>query len=330
MNFEYSKYILKPLAIVGAMTSLKNREGAIIKVTWPNGKFGYADLMPKPETGDPTLGEELANLKNFQLSPLVEQTIALAKRDAKLRDEKKNAFKGAKRVKNNYFLVENLSNVTSVLLEQIKSQNYSSIKIDCGKDFEKECDIIRRILKLSNFLLRLDFNAKADFSTFERFVTNIEIGLRPRIEFILDPMPYDFEAWKDATKLAAVGIDSQYNHVSWGDPKTVPQMKYLAIRPSRIDVDAAIERAQQYNFKILVTSSLEHPISIAHASLIASDIVTANTANTWDHDCLYHGFYAPNEFSGSIRSQGPYLLETDGAGIGFENHLPKMTWTALR
>lgn len=328
LKFAYSKYSLRPLTLAGGLPYLKDREGALFRVSWPNGKVGYADLMPRPELGDLSLEQELLALKKLRMSPLIEQMIALAKRDADFRAADKNAFQESKKVKNNYFISEVTKTETS-LLDSIKNQNFSTLMIDCGQNFDEEAEHVRRILRMTNFMVRLDFNGKADFSSFERFMTKIEPGLKPRIEYVEDPMPFDPEAWKEAARLAPLGIESQYSYVQWGRPELVPPIKTLVIRPSRIDHEKAVKNALQYNCKLVVTSSLEHPVSTAHASIIASDLITRYPLLVSDHDCLYQTFYAPHAFSGYLTSQGPYLTNSPGTGIGFDAKFKALSWDPL-
>lgn len=328
LKFAHSKYSLRPLTLAGGLSYLREREGAILKVAWPNGKVGYADLMPKPELGDPTLEQELLALKKLKMSQRVEQMIALAKRDADYRTTGKNAFQESKKVKNNFFISE-VTKTDSQLLDSIKKQNFSTVMIDCGQNFEEESDHVRRILRMTNFMVRLDFNGKADFSTFERFITKIEPGLKPRIEYVEDPMPFEPDAWKEASRLAPLGIENQYPLVQWEKPELVPNIKTMVIRPSRVDTEKAIKNALQYNCKIVVTSSLEHPVATAHASLIASDLMTRYPLLVSEHDCLYQTFYAPHAFSGFLASQGPYLTNSPGTGIGFDAKFKTLNWDPL-
>jgi O-succinylbenzoate synthase len=310
------------------MNHVTDREGALFKVTWSNGKVGYSDLMPRPELGDLSLDQELENLKKFKMSSLVEQMIALANRDADFRSTGKNAFQDSKKVKNSYFISE-VTSTDSSLFEKIRSQKFSTLMIDCGQNFEDEAEHVRRILRMTNFIVRLDFNAKADFSILERFMAKIEPGLKPRIEYIEDPMPFEPSSWAEATNLAPLAIETQYPHVQWDNPSLVPKIKTLVIRPSRFDIDKSIKNALQYNCKMVVTSSLEHPVSTAHASLVASDLMIKYPLLVSDHDCLYQTFYAPHSFSGYLTAQGPYLTTSPGLGIGFDAKFKALNWDPL-
>lgn len=328
LKIEQSPYNLMPLAIAGGMSKIEVRSGAILKVTWPNGNSGYSDIMPRKELGDQDLQVHFENFKKGHLSDLMEQAIFLAKNDSAFRSLKKNAFDGTKKVKNNYF-ISNILGLDSTSLDGIKSQNFSSLLIDLGRDLEAESVAVRRLLRQSNLSVRLDFNAKADWSSFERFMTNIEPGLRARIEFIEDPIPYDPDSWKEAARLGPLGIESQLKFVDWSKPTKIPPIKVISIRPSRIDIEEAIHNAQSINAKMLITSSLEHPVSVAHATLVASDLMTRFPNQVLDHDCLYQNFFAPHLLSGSLMTMGPYIVTSKGTGIGFDRNFAALKWSAL-
>jgi O-succinylbenzoate synthase len=220
--------------------------------------------------------------------------------------------------------------MTLATINQIKDQNFTSIMVDCGQDWDAELHSVKKLLKHSGLMVRLDFNAKADFSIFERFMTNIEPSTRARIEYVEDPMPFEPESWRDASRLVSLGVESQYSQIPWDSPEKIPPIRALVIRPSRIDANLAVQRALANKMKIVITSSLEHPVSIAHASYLASRLTAKDPTVLSDHDCLYQTFFAPHTFSGTLNSQGPFLSSLDGYGIGFDLKFMTLQWTLLR
>jgi hypothetical protein len=79
-----------------------------------------------------------------------------------------------------------------------------------------------------------------------------------------------------------------------------------------------------------VTSSLDHPVGVAHASIVAG-IIKKNTINRiLDCGCYTTKLYKPNEFSIKIKDQGPYILNSPGMGIGFDDLLGGISWQVVR
>ena len=99
IQFWTSKYELVPIGNLGAAADEKPRAGALFKVQWPNGNVGYSDIFPWPELGDEPLAQQISMLGKGQLTPLIEQSIWLAKKDAALRKTNTNAFKAAPKIK---------------------------------------------------------------------------------------------------------------------------------------------------------------------------------------------------------------------------------------
>ena len=85
MKVSIYKYELKAPFTANASSAKASRSGALLKISWPSGKTGYADLHPWPELGDEKLDDQLAMLEKLRLTPLTEQSINFAKRDAEAR-----------------------------------------------------------------------------------------------------------------------------------------------------------------------------------------------------------------------------------------------------
>lgn len=329
IQFDYSKYTLTPLSFGGGIKKLAPRHGALIRVTWVGGRIGYSDLMPRSEFKEIGLDQELENLRKNKLSSLAEQMMALAKLDADVRTQGKNAFTGVKKVKNNYFITD-ITTVTTKQLDDIRDQGFSTLMIDIDTDLEGGTENVRRILRHGHFMVRIAMNSSGNFSSLERFMTVIEPGLRPRIEFMMDPFPFEPSAWREASQLVPLAIEREIPNVLWTS-ENLPNLKAIGLRPSRMDTDLILRRALKCNAKVFVTSSFEHPVGVAHAGLVAADLVTRYPNMMMEHDCIPHLIYAPHSMSGVIRSQGPYLVSTDGGnGIGFDQKLNALPWTKLK
>lgn len=327
MKFFTSSYILNPISNLSAMDTGLMREGALIKIQWPDGLIGYADLHPWIELGDPELGQHIGGLKKSHITPLMEQTIWLARRDAKLRKKAESGFASLSKVKN-HALVIDLKDANDKYLSELKTQGFKTIKVKLGRDIPEEAKWVTRVLKQNNFLLRLDFNAKLDYAQFEEFIKLVDTSIRPRIEFVEDPIPYDLLAWKELSAYVNLAVDNEYAKVDFERTPKLP-FKVGILKPARQDVTQAVERFAKHNLKIVVTSSMDHPVGIAHAGLVAQEIKRDHPTLLLDCGILSHRIYSMNHYSNMLKVQGPYFIGVDGVGIGFNNLLEKENWKAL-
>ena len=189
MKFWSSKYELVPWQVFGAVADASPRPGALLKVQWPNGNTGYADIFPWPEFGDADIVDQLRALAQGKLSPLVEQAIWLAKKDSVWRKDRKNAHVGAAKIKN-HFLVTDFTKFNDAAIKEARSAGFTTFKIKVGRAVDEEGKFIAKFLKQNPVLIRLDFNAKTDFSEFERLFSHLGPAEKARIEFVEDPVPW--------------------------------------------------------------------------------------------------------------------------------------------
>jgi O-succinylbenzoate synthase len=328
IKFEYSKYTIQPVHQIGAVATDAPRAGALLKCTWPDGKVGISDIHPWAELGDADIDTQLNALARGKISFLVEQSIWLARKDAILRAMMKNGLEGATKFKN-HFLITDLSKITDQNLNEIKSSGFTTLKIKVGPKPMEDAERSLKILRSGNFQVRFDFGSKLDFSEYERFLTILDKPAKARIDYMEDPFPYDNKSWMEASRLATLAADEQYENVDWSKVKELP-FKIIVIKPARQDVDKAIHRAKTYNLKMVVTSSLDHPVGVIHSALVASEIKKEFPNQLLDCGCLSIKSYRPNEFSTKIMTQGPYFTQVNGYGIGFDQVIEGLTWTEIK
>ncbi|MFN7262246.1 MAG: enolase C-terminal domain-like protein [Pseudobdellovibrionaceae bacterium] len=332
IQFWFHEYELNPIMSIGAVAAQEARKGALMKVQWPNGKVGYADLHPWPELGDHDLSTHLDALRAGKISALVEQVIWLAKRDADARKEGKNLLTGLPKIKN-HFLLNDSTKLSDAMIKEIKSSGFTTLKVKVGKDVDQEAKFIARTIKQNTWLtLRLDFNAKVDFSRFERFMSQMGPVERAKIEFVEDPIPWNLEGWREAAKLATLAIDNELDKIDPDQLGTLGELpfKVLVIKPARQDVEAAKDLVSKFNLRCVVTSALDHPVGVVHAAAVAGEIKKILPNHSLDAGCLSLRAYKPNEFTSRLQVQGPYLQSAVGLGAGFDDLLAKIEWTPLK
>lgn len=329
MNFWFHKYQLQTMAVDLSGQTPAVSEGALLKVAWPDGRIGYADLFPVRKFGDADIDAQLEALAKGRLTPLAEQSIWLAKKDAALRKEKKSAFATAAKVKN-HFLVTDMFQFSDVQMAQIRQAGFTTVKLKVGNDPEEEVKVISRWLKQHPIMLRLDFNSKLKIDDYQVFMLSLSQGERARIEFVEDPFPWHADAWKEASSFVPLALDFEAEKVNWDTLKAPVPFKVLVIKPARMDVEKALKRVNQFGLKMVVTSSMDHPVGIAHALNIAAELKKFNPNTLLDCGCLTLRVYKPNEFSAGIQVTGPYLAGIKGTGIGFDELLQGTAWVNLK
>ena len=329
MKFWTSRYQLQPWQVLGAVADTKPREGALLKVQWPNGNVGYADVFPWPEFGDADITDQIRALALGKVSTLVEQAIWLAKKDAALRKEKKNAFGTASKVKN-HFLVTDFTKFNEAAVREARSAGFTTFKIKVGRAVDEEGKFVAKLLKQNPVLVRLDFNAKTDFSEFERFFSHMGTAEKARIEFVEDPVPWAIDAWTEAAKIIPLAIDIESEKIDWDKFSSKPPFQTVILKPARMDMEKALKFVNRFALKMVVSSSLDHPVGVAHALAQAIELKKFYPNALLDCGCLTLKAYKPNEFMTQIQTTGPFLKEIKGTGSGFDDLWDKQEWTPVQ
>lgn len=324
----YNKYKLTPVTAFGSVAENTDRIGALVRVQWNDRLVGYADLHPWPELGDADIDTQLEAWRLGKISPLAEQAMWLAKRDAKLRELKLNAFSGKPKIKNHFFIGD-FTKSSDALMEEVRRAGFSTVKFKMGRDLSEEAKFLYKFIKQNPFTVRLDFNAKTDVNEYVRFMASLLPAERERIEFVEDPVPFDADVWTELSKFAPLAIDNEIDKVYKANLKTLP-FRHFILKPARQDVDKALDFIDRHDLKVVVTSSLDHPVGVCHAMLLASELKMSMPSRLADCGCLSFGSYRTNSFSSKITVMGPYMTETEGTGIGFDDLFQQIAWINLR
>jgi hypothetical protein len=88
-------------------------------------------------------------------------------------------------------------------------------------------------------------------------------------------------------------------------------------------------KTKHLNLKYAVTSSLDHPVGIAHACVIASELLQKFPDLMLTAGCLSVHAYESNPFSQALQIEGPYLGPITGWGVGFDALLEQLPWEKL-
>ncbi len=325
----FHKYELIPMAAIGAVADTRPRRGALLKCKWPNEVVGYADLFPWMELGDPLLEDHLIGLSQGKLSTLVEQSIWLAKKDADLRAQKKNAFVTYPKVKN-HFLISDYQTFPDSVMKEMRAQGYTTFKVKCGRNFDEEARFVVRCLRQNPITVRLDFNSRASFSQIERFAAHFSPSEKARIEYVEDPMVWNPSAWSEASKVLPLALDLEYDRVNWELFSSRPPFSVIVIKPARQDVQKILQLVNRHGLKISVSNSLDHPVGMAHAALVAGELKKFYPNTVLDCSCITLRAYQTNDFVSRLQMNGPYIKQIPGTGIGFDTLLENTEWLSLQ
>lgn len=270
------------------------RHGALLRVQYPDGKTGYADLHPWPELGDEPLQEQYQKLTQGLLTNVTRRSLYFAKLDAQARAEGKLLLEG-KSIPDSHYLAE--------IGEEVPP-GWHTIKVKVTPD--RFTDLVAYLPAVSQ-KVRIDCGGKGDLSWL--------IRLKPfadRIEFIEDPAPYNTGTWSQAIERYAIpfGIDRLHKEI-------------LEELPQCINIYKPAVEAYIPHDKTVVTSYLGHPLGQVCAAYEASMIPNPLIAGLNSHLV-----YESNSFSEQLSQGSPAFTVPQGAGFGFDDELEALKWQA--
>lgn len=335
MKLSYSPYELVPRS--RAANAVGVREGALLQVETEHG-LGYADLHPWTEFGDLPLRDQLKTLADGQLTSLAKRSLAFAKIDAGLRANKTSAFTGLQIPRSHFLLPGPLAAGPDLLLNLVED-GYQVVKIKCGRNPSVELQQFMHLAHHwpSELKLRLDFNATLAFSSVDDYLTKIPRRLRSQIEFIEDPCSFSAESWgklKDKHALELALDLEAINPIRVKQAVDASCVNYFVLKPAVQDPEQIWQAAgasfEGSQVKFVMTSYLDHPLGQASAAWASAVFNQAHPGRLSDCGLLSHFVYEPSEFSDQIGVDGPYFLNVDGTGFGFDLLLKAQSWQVLK
>lgn len=328
IKIAYSPYTLKTQNSLNALAPVDARDGMLLKIQWPDDdRTGYADLHPWPELGDASLEAQMSDLRLGKMSPQIEQSVWLADRDAKLRQEKKSIFEVGHTVKNN-FIITDFTLATEAYLNQLRENNFTTLKIKVGRNLKGEANFVNRAAECG-FLMRLDFNGAGSPETFRCFVQDLDPRTRTCIEYVEDPMPFEEKDWIDARRLLPLALDNQFSRVDWGSIRQAP-FDVLVVKPAKMDIPRALQLCELFSLRATVTSYMDHPVGMMHALSVAMSMKKDRPEMFNDSGCMTHNLFQKDNFSAQIPTLGPFVTRNSGTGIGFDSLLESQKWYQVK
>lgn len=283
------------------------QKGSLLKVV-EGDFFGVADICPKPELGDLTVLEQIT-----KSGPLFLRALELASEDLQARKSEKSLLLN-KPVKNNFLIANySLASLSSIEKFFAESEN-TSIKIKGDKNIKALAEFLNTNFYdfRSTCSLRIDFNAKLEASEFKLFLELLNPVVLKKIEYIEDPTPVSAEwaVWNQQVPLAS----------DFEKTENTNFYNYRIVKPAR---ESLSENLNDFT----LTSSMDHPVGIAHGLRIAQQMAQNDSGFlTLDlyEDCGFNKYY---------NQDGLFLnfskLAFDDFGIGMTEELNKLNWTTL-
>lgn len=319
MKFFFAPYKLQ------VRDSSSAREGALLKVEWSEEKIGYADLHPWPELGDESLTTQLDQLKKLKRTPLLEQAILLASRDADGRQKKINIYDDQPLLKNNA-LITSLNGKNFRSLSSLVDQGFTTFKIKAGLSVTDETKFINNLVETYPVKLRLDFNNRLSSQDFEKYQSVLSAKAKEQIEYVEDPFFYESTKWQYTKKSLKLALDWNLNQVSSYE---LPEADVLIIKPTRDNVETRVAQAKKWGMKVTVTSHMGHPLGVMQCMQVAQSLHRDYPQIMNDPGCMTFDVYRSTEFHSDLNVEGPYIKKAKGYGIGFDVSLKGQKWLPL-
>lgn len=313
MKIWVHRYELKPL-----QSGVAARRGVLLKVEWAPGQFGYSDVHPWPELGEPELEEHIQELAGLDFTPLVESSLEFNFIDRELRDQSRNAFLGLA-LPRSHRLVLDVRSVSSKQVAEWHALGFTHFKVKMGgKDLAQETDALEEILLTSSMLARVDFNSRLKSADFLKWWKGLKPLVRARIDFIEDPV-------SDGA-LSEIGPWA----ADW-KPLEIAQIK--VVKPARENFEhvMAVQKALGLpRFRRWIfTHSMDHPLGQAAAVWTAARFYRSHPQMSEVCGLAMPEIYKSNEFSKVWDTTLPMLKPTPGTGFGFDDLLKNLKWERL-
>ncbi|MGB0774611.1 MAG: hypothetical protein ACPG32_03375 [Akkermansiaceae bacterium] len=314
-EIHYCDYTLRSKAALNARSSRTAHSGALIRVSDGDG-VGYGCLHPWVDLGDLPLVDLLGVLRDGGTSPLVRAALACAKVDGEARSRGVSLFDD---------LTVPQSHATVMMdeaaVDEAVTAGFDLIKLKMGRDLEAEREfLITQIGRYPSVRWRLDFNGEGG----EQWVRSFPRGVLERVDFIEDPCGHNDPCWRILTEKYGVSAAVDRN-VERGQGEA----SVLVIKPAVNFVQPLLERAYTENWRVVITSYMDHPLGQCFAAWRAGVAAREFPGTVGTCGLMTHGLFEPDEFTKAMASPSPEFHSPAGTGLGFDNLLENLPWKPL-
>lgn len=304
-----------------------SREGALLRVEFPDGQVGYADCHPWDFAGDKPLSEQLQLLSDGLTTSLTARSLHFAKIDADARARKINLFTHLAIPKSHFLIADLLSLNEKVIVESLKS-GITHFKIKLGNNLNIELPLLIKLFNTisgSHAKVRLDFNLQLTRQEFEEFLRKIS-KWKELVDFFEDPYAFDVQAWSQHQSNDQVVFAADFD-----SERAIPfpeTAQVIVLKPANQDEKSILECLQS-DRRLVVTSYLDHPLGQLTAAYVAGLCAKQLKGKIDICGLMSHLVYEKNEFSELLPKSGPDLIPPQGTGFGFDELLMKQVWKVL-
>jgi O-succinylbenzoate synthase len=308
------------------------RHGALLRFTFPEWGYGYADCHPWPELGDAPLDEQLRALARGRFTRLTERSYGQARVDAQARCARESAFQqfdvaGGIR---SHALAGNALTTTHADLDRLRQEGFTCIKIKAGRDPAREAPMLTALVRGAwerRMKLRVDLNASPSQDDAARLLG--ALGAEPRaVDFIEDPIAFDVDRWS-ALK-ARFPFRLALDCAASGPSASIPDcIDVLILKPAIQDATAIVHQVNRPGLGFVVTTYLDHPVGGAGAAWHAYRVEQLSAGRLELCGLMTHLNYESTAFSRACRRDGDHWLPPIGTGMGFDDELAACTWSVL-
>ncbi|MBM3863708.1 MAG: hypothetical protein FJ385_07165 [Verrucomicrobia bacterium] len=309
-----SRYRLRARQVLNAATRRRDFEGVLVRVG-----EGYGCIHPWPELGDPPLDRCLADLAGPRSWPIVRRALRCAEIDAAGRAADVSLFDDLEVPESH----ATLASRSREAVEAAVAAGFATVKLKAGINPEHERAFLDAMaLEFPSLMWRLDFNEVPAPDEAAAFLCALDPRTRSVIDFVEDPCPYSESVWRDLRKRTGVRLAVDREAAPLTAAADVMVVKPALDEPLLL-AEAALARSQ----RLVVTSSMDHPLGQAFAALEAACLAARFPGGIGLCGLQTHHLFEPDPF---IEAMGPWVPGFQcpvGTGLGFDDLLDALPWT---
>ena len=319
-KLEYYPYTLTPKFAPNRLTEATPRSGALLRVWFSDCSLpGHADLFPWPELGDMPLQLQLETLKERIPLPLAASSLLWAHHEAKAHASGEEFFPGT-----------SLPSHLTALDRAAIPHGTPLVKLKVTEEDVQNWPQVEALMeRFPETRWRLDFNGL--FTDMDRAYDSwnkLSHEAQDKIDFIEDPMDEKHMAHEDIHQVfpgATIAVDRNPY------PASLRRAEVWVIKPVNFAPDVFLREAMDFEGKIVITSSMDHPLGQLMALRAAQLLQRRSPRKVLAGGLCTQDLYLDHPQKNWVRTDNSCLRAalTDGAGWGLSHALGKLKWQEL-
>lgn len=320
VRIQIHPYTLTPKAAPNRLSSSQPRGGALLRVWFRDLALpGHADLFPWVELGDLPLGLQLETLREGTPLPLVAASVLWAHDEAKALAKSEAFFPGSP-----ILCHRTITNRADLTAETALAK----LKIS-AEDVANWKTIEELFHRYPHTQWRLDFNGLfTDLNDAHDFWNRISAAAKAKIEFLEDPVCDELMADPDINDVFPGTLLATDRNQT---PEALAKANVRVMKPVIFSPENLLSEATSFQGKIVITSSMDHPLGQLIALRGAQMIQKALPSQLLPAGLLTHDLYEPHGASHWVRTEQSCLqaLHANRPGWGLTEELNALEWSDL-